>query len=254
MNKYISFIFGCAILAIGTLWFYTHRVPSAQQSSSTVLIVGTNSDYAPFSFREENTIVGFDIDLIHEVANRMGKTVDLRDMAFDALIPSLQMGTLQVLACGLTPTSERAQKILFTTPHIQGDPLVIITPATHALTSLTQLMGKKVAVNEGFTADSYMATIQGPELIRYATAIEAFMALENKSVDAFVSARSAVKSFIDHYGSQKFSVAEIPDSSDEYALAISKKYPELLEPMQKAINAMIADGTIAALKKKWHLS
>jgi polar amino acid transport system substrate-binding protein len=252
MNKIIPIVALSLLASIFAIWFLAHRAPTAHTSAhDDILIVGTNSEYAPYSFMQDNTVVGFDIDLINEVAKRMNKKIELRDMAFDALIPALQIGSIQVIGAGLTPTPDRALRIYFTKPYIHGDPLLIISPASNPLTTLDQLKGKKVAVNEGFTADYYMAKVEGPELVRYAAPIESFMALENKSVDAFVAARSSIKSFIDHYGKEKFSLAEIPTTGDEYAIAISKKYPELLEPIQKALDEIAADGTLEMLKKKW---
>ena len=61
-------------------------------------------------------------------------------------------------------------------------------------------------------------------LIRFATPMEAFMALDSNRVDALVAAQNNVKPFLEHYGANKFTVATIPGTSDEYALAISKKY------------------------------
>ena len=45
---------------------------------------------------------------------------------------------------------------------------------------------------------------QGPELIKFATAIESFMTLESGRVDALVAAQNTVKPFLDHYGAEKF--------------------------------------------------
>lgn len=253
MNKIVPILVFSLLVSFILVWRLAHKSPEQKRQPNNVLLVGTNAEYAPFSFVQGKTITGFDIDLIEEVAKRINKTIQLQDMPFDGLIPALQLGTIEVIASGITPTAERAKRILFTKPYLTGDPLLIVSRTDTPLKTIDQLKGKSVAVNEGFTADSYMSKIKGPELIKFATAIESFMTLESGRVDALVAAQNTVKPFIEHYGTDKFSIAPIPGTTEEYALAISKKYPELLDVIQKALDDMTDDGTLEQLKKKWGL-
>lgn len=253
MNKTVPVLIISLLISFILVWRLAHKPTSNSPQTENVLIVGTNAEYAPFSFMRDKIITGFDIDLIYEVGKRLNKTIELKDMPFDSLIHALQVGSIQVIASGITPTPERAQRILFTKPYLTGDQLLIVSKAEKPIKTIKELTDKKVVVNEGFTADYYMSNIKGPELIKLATAIESFMTLDSGRVDALVAARNTVNTFLEHYGTQKFFVAPIPDTTDEYALAISKKYPELLEPIQKALDQITADGTLDALKKKWGL-
>ena len=83
-------------------------------------------------------------------------------MSFTALIPEIQLGKVQVIAAGMSPTQERARQVLFTEPHFSGSPLVLISKKEKAINSLNDLSGKTVVVNEGFTSDSYVSNIEGP--------------------------------------------------------------------------------------------
>lgn len=253
MNKTVPILLVSLLVSFILVWRLANRSPSETRQTENILIVGTNAEYAPFSFVQGKTVTGFDIDLIEEVAKRLNKTIQLQDMPFDGLISSLQLGSIQVIAAGITPTAERAERIIFTKPYLTGDQLLIVSRADAPLKNINALKGKKVAVNEGFTADYYMSKIPGIDLTKFATAIESFMTLESGRVDALVAAQNTIKPFLDHYGAQNFSVSPIPGTTDEYALAISKKYPELLEPIQKAIDDMAADGSLEKLKEKWGL-
>lgn len=256
MNKTVPILLASLITSILLVWYLATKSTHSQTwttQNQNVLIVGTNAEYAPFSFMENNNITGFDVDLINEVATGLGKTIEIKDMPFDALVPALQTGTIHLIAAGITPTPERAQKALFTKPYLVGDPLVIVSNATNPLTSLKQLTGKTVAVNEGYTADYYMSSIIGPQLIHFAAPLESFMALDSGRVDALVATQNTVAPFLEHYGSAKFVATPIPNTNDEYALAISKRFPELLEPIQNALDTIKRDGTLESLKKKWKL-
>ena len=253
MNKYLYPILGAALIllfAVGL--FITYKPKSTSVDTSLLLKVGTNSEYPPFSFKEGDTLKGFDIDLINEVANRMNAIIAMTDMPFDALIPALQLGSIQVIAAGLTRTDERAQRMFFTKPYITGDPLLIISLKTNPLSTLAELTGKMVVVNEGYTADAYMSGIQGPDLIRLATPAEAILALQSGRAQAFVCAQSAIDAFLKKDASQQFIASPIPDTGDTYALAISKYKPELAQRIEEVLDGMHTDGTIQKLKNKWN--
>ena len=151
------------LLALLT-YMYKYKFSSGEQTpkSSDILLVGTNAEFAPYSFIDNGNIVGFDIDIAHEVAKRLGKTITFKDMPFESLLPELQLGRIEIIAAGITPTQERAQKVLFTKPYVEGDKLVVLTRRnTPLITSIDDLNGKKVVVNDGFTADLYMSAIAG---------------------------------------------------------------------------------------------
>jgi len=246
------------VLGIGSMAFWiSHRKSQLHiHTDASYLIVGTNAEYPPFTFRNHNSeIVGFDIDIVKEVANRLHKTIDLVDMSFSMLLPKLQSGALQIIAAGVSPLAERESQVFFTKPYLRNDPLVIITRADHApLTSIADLTGQTVIVNDGFTADLYLSSFTGPIIKRLPTVADAFLNLISKRADAFVSARAAIEPFFEHADRSKFIITVLPEKSDSYVLIVSRKYPELLEQVQDVLDAMEQDGTIATIKQKWNLS
>ncbi len=233
------------------LWRFPFYNSAQSEQRDAVIIVGTNTEYPPYSFMEHDTIVGLDIDVIREVGKRLNKAIDLHDMPFEALIPEIQLGKIQVIAAGMTPTEQRAKRVLFTKPHFEGDPLVIVSLATNPLTSIDALKHKNVVVNQGFTADTYMSDKPDINLTRVPALAESFLALKKGRADAFITAQNTVQPFFNYYDKKDFVVTVIPDTGDSVALGISKKYPELLPEIQQALDAMEQDGTLTNLKKKW---
>jgi arginine/lysine/histidine transporter system substrate-binding protein len=239
-----------------TIWRRVH-VPRASTPELSTIIVGTNAEFQPFSFKDDqDTIVGFDIDVISEVFKRLNKEIIIKDMPFDALIPEIQIGNIQVIAAGITPTDERAQRALFTYPHLTGNPLIIISLKDHSpLTTLEDLIGKTVVVNEGYLADSFMSEQPGINLVRLSSALvsDGVLALQSSRADAFVVASYPMKPYFEKYDSNDFYVTPIPNTEETSAFAISKYYPNLRRDIQIALNDMEQDGTLAAIKKKWNL-
>ncbi len=219
------------------------------------LIVGTNAEFYPFTYIEKGKIEGFDIEVAKEVAKRLGKEIELKDMPFEALIPALCLGDLHIIAAGMSTAPERAKRVLFTKPYITEDPLVILSKKC-ALT-LDDLSGKIVAVNDGFTADLFMSERKKKnanfDLLRLPATQDAFLALKSDRADCFVTAKSTLDAFLEKQKGESYFFTTIAGSSDDCSLAVSKKYPELLIDIQKALDEMIEDGTMATLKAKWKL-
>ena len=172
-------------------------------------------------------------------------------MPFDALIPSLELKRMDFVAAGLTCTDERAERVLFTKPYLSGDDLVIVSATGNTITTLQDLQGKSIIVNEGYTADLYLSTIDGVTLVRLPAPADAFIALMSGRGDAFVTAQSTIQTFIKN--NNQYHIAPIGNSPDGCSIALNKSSPLLLEKIQEALNTMEADGTIAQLKKKWTL-
>ena len=239
------------------LWYRAKNTISTSPSLDTV-IVGINTEFPPFALKQEDgTITGFDIDVITDVFKRLDKKIVFKDMPFDALIPEIQIGNIQVIAAGMTPTEERALRTLFTKPHLTSDSLVIINLKSNPpLTKLDDLTGKTVVVNEGYTADSYMSAQPHIHVLRLSSALssDGMLALESGKADAFVTALNPMKPYFAKYGTDAFNITPIPGTEESSAFAVSKHYPNLRYSIQNALDAMSEDGTLAQLKKKWNLS
>lgn len=219
------------------------------------LVVGTNTDFPPFSFQVDGEIKGFDIDIAREVCRLLDKKMVLKDMPFEALIPDLLLGNIDFIAAGMSYTPERAERVLFTKPHLKNDPLVILTLKSSQFPpdgDLGALKGKTIIVNEGYTADLYLSDKPGLNLLRLALPADAFVALKNGRGFAFVTAQSTLKTFLDKQEGVEFQVNVIPGTIENYALVVSKKNPALAREIQIALDTMQENGTIDQLKKKWN--
>lgn len=225
---------------------------SLLQASSDSLTVGTNAEFPPFSYIEKGEIVGFDIDIAKEVAQRLGKTIQFKDMPFDALIPEVTLGDVDFVAAGMSYTEERAKRVSFTKTYLTEDPLVILT-TKEEVGNLEDLKGKNVVVVEGFTADLFVSSKEGIDLVRLPTQTDGFMAIKNGRADAFVTAKSTVEAFFEKQDASQFHITVIEGTGETCALMVPKSKPEMLSEVQKALDEMETDGMLAQLKSKWKL-
>ena len=240
---------------VGSYFFLNKKNPARQHVESIdTIIIGTNAEYPPFSSIKNGEIAGLDIDIAEQVCARLNKKYVLQDKPFDALVPELQLGTVHMVAAGMTPTKQRERQVFFTTPYFKGDSLLIISPKLAPISNVEELTDKTVVVNEGFTADRYISSLTGPKVQRFPAVSEGFLALKSGRVDAFISAESSVQEYFKRYSKDDFNIVKIEGQSEEYSLAVSKKYPVLFADINKVIGDMLEDGTIAQLLKKWNIS
>ena len=74
------------------------------------LYVGTNAEFEPFEYRDGDNIVGFDIDLINEIAKIIKQDIEVVDMAFDGLLPALQSKKIDLYTQSMAKTSTKMQE------------------------------------------------------------------------------------------------------------------------------------------------
>ncbi|NRA90313.1 MAG: transporter substrate-binding domain-containing protein, partial [Simkaniaceae bacterium] len=71
------------------------------------IVMGTSADMPPFEFYKASKIVGYDIDIARAIAEELELDLQVRDMDFSALIPSLQSKRVEFAMASMTPTPER---------------------------------------------------------------------------------------------------------------------------------------------------
>lgn len=225
---------------------------SMLDASAPTLVVGTNAEFPPFTYIDNEAIVGFDIDIAKEVAKRLDKEIQFKDMPFDALIPEIILGRVDFVAAGMSYTQERAERVSFTKPYLSEDPLVIFSTVKQNVDA-DSLKDKTVVVIEGFTADQWISSRDDVHPMRLATQADGFMSIMSGRADAFVTAKSTVNAFLEVQDPSQFHAIIIDGTGETCALVVPKGKHEMLADVQKALDSMEQDGTISHLKTKWKL-
>jgi len=220
-----------------------------------VLIVGTSADYPPYASIDLKTgkIVGFDIDIAQEVARRLNKKIEIKDMPFNSLIFDLFAGQIDMIAAGLTPDERRKKTVLFSKSYLDSDPLLLVTKKENpAIKKLSDVYGKPIAVNTGYTCDMYLSTIPEICLVRLESTADALMALQADSIYGFACSQSSLHLFLKTQKKEhSFQFFMLPTQSDSYALAFAKTNRQLQAQVNIIIDTMEQDQTLATLKEKW---
>lgn len=179
----------------------TLGVAILSQAQNEKYTVGTSADWPPFEWVDENgNYVGFDMDVMRAIALIKGYEVKIRDMSFDALIPALKAGKVDIVAAGLTITPERDKVIDYTKAYWDANQGVLVRKDSDLNIVTALSMGHKVGAQRGTTQagwlqDNLVNKGVDIELKLYDTNDLAIMDLKNKRIDAFMADTPAARTF-----------------------------------------------------------
>ena len=150
------------LLAISACLLFVSCGPKEEDSNT--LVVGMELAYPPFEMTDESgKPTGVSVDLAKALGEKLGRPVEIRNMAFDGLIPALKTGSIDLIISSMTATEERAKSIDFSTPYVYTG-LAILASSQSDIASIEDLnqAGKTVVVKMGTTGHMY-ATSNLPE-------------------------------------------------------------------------------------------
>lgn len=103
---------------------YTNATNQPQDSD---FVVATNAYFPPFeSYNNNNDFVGVDIEIAYKIAQKLGKTLFVKDMDFDAIIPSVQSGDSDIGMAGMTVTEDRLLQVSFATSYYTSAQVITV--------------------------------------------------------------------------------------------------------------------------------
>lgn len=221
---------------------------------SKTITVGTSADFPPFEYIENGQFVGFDMDLMREIAKIAGFELKFVDMSFDSLIPALRAGQIDVAAAAMTITEERKQVVDFSIPYWTADQSVIVKADSNL--TITVLFGKyRIGVQTGTTGDLWCTDelvakgiLPEKNLKRYDTFILALSDLLNGNIDAIVLDSPVANRFA---ATKPVKVVGIIVTGEQYGIAVKKGNRELLNAINNALKQIIESGKMNELIDKY---
>ncbi len=242
------------ILACSAPLFFTSCGES--KSTNNILTVGTEPTFPPFEMRDSETkeIVGFDIDLIKAIAKDQGLVVEIRNLGFDALIPALQSGNIDIAASGVSITDKRKKAILFSDPYINAGLAVAIKTSNTKFTSIVNIKGASVGVQIGSTGAAKANELKKQGVVSSIKVFDnvalAMMELTSGGVDIVINDAPVSEAYVNkHAGDLKLLPGLL--QSDSYGFAFSKGNTSLQAKVNAGLKNVIANGTVKALKAKY---
>lgn len=218
-------------------------------------VLGLDDAFPPLGFRDDdNNIVGYDIDLAKEVANRLGVQFVAQPINWDSKEQELSTGNIDCIWNGLTITPERKEQLSFSKPYL-NNAQVLVVKNDSGIKTLADLKGKVIGLQAGSSAQD--AVSANPEFESSLKQIVPFeqnlLALTDLSVgglDAVVMDVVAAEYSI-RVSNYPLHTLKESLASEEYGIAFRKNEVKLTNEVQRILEEMAQDGTVAAISEKW---
>ena len=223
-----------------------------------VITVATGT-YVPFEYRDDdNNIVGFDIDLAQYIADKLGVDMEVTDMEFQSIVPSIQNGEYDFSIAAMYKTDERCEVVDMSKSYCDSGMILAVKEDSEyadTIKSLADCDGLKVAVKEGATSYNVAQSFldENPdvsyEIVQYKDTVGCVSDLLAGRVDVVVNDLLNQKILSQEYEGTK--IVCDPFTHAENAIAVQKGKDDLLAFINECIDDYYADGTYDALWTKW---
>ena len=219
------------------------------------LTVVAELGFAPFEYMDEKTgePVGFDVDVINAVAEKMGLTASyLPNQKFDTLVPIIkQGGKADVSIAAVTITDERMESVDFSEPYLDSNQAIVVAKGSSETEETLNDASKQVVCQGGTTGDEWIGE-NLPDAVRVPVddVTAALTGVQTGLYQAMVVDLPVASYMLSQSFSDLEIVKEIP-TGEQYGIAVSKDNPELTQAVNKALEDMKSDGTMKEIETKW---
>ncbi len=211
------------------------------------LVLGTSADYPPYEWIHKDEdgnsqIVGADVALAQAIADELGVELVVQDMQFNAIIPSLKSGEVDIGIAGLVDNEERREAIDFSESYFAGDQGILVRKEdADKYTSKDSFKGVKMAAQMGTTQDELAKTLTGAEYEGMTNQNNIVLELKNHTIDVMVVAGPPGRQF---ESLNKDLVYKDVGFEDEGAMSVgvAKGNEDLIEIINKVIASWKEDG------------
>lgn len=221
------------------------------------VVIGTDATYPPFESVDTatNKIVGFDPDLMAEIAKLINITPEFQNANFDTIFTALQSKQYDAVMSAATITDERKKIVAFSDPYIEVGQLVVVATGNTTIKGYADLPNAKaVGVQTGTTGETATldkAKVPDAQVKRYQTIDLAFADLSNGAIDAVVADGPTVGNYTAQpQYKDKLIVVGDAFTTESYGIAVNQSDTELVNAINAALKELKAKGVIDQLKAK----
>ena len=251
-------IVGILLLLVGAIaYFATQRNSSRDESQ---LIVGIAAGYAPFvSINQSGEYEGFDIDVAHALAEKLGKKLVLKDLgSMTSLFLALEQNKINLIAWGLSITSDRLEKVAMI--HYQGAvtnsyPLIFWKQTPEGITTFEDMKNKTICVEPTSAQDTVLSKYPAIHKVSTEKVDDALLNIQYGKADAAFVEPAIAQKFKNKY--EEIQILDMPldpqDQAQGVGLVIKQTNVAFIKEIEAAVQILKSTGVIEKLEKKWDI-
>lgn len=251
-------------MVVGSQWAFASDVDLWKKSTLNKIIdrgelqVCMEVGYLPFEMRDKSgNIIGFDVDIAKAMAKTMGVKLDLRNTAWDGIIPALVTAKCDIIIGGMTITAERNLKINFSDPYIVVGQTVLLNKKHEGkIKSYKELNSKDYTITTQLGTSGDVAAkklLSKAKLNLFETSADAALEVINNKADAFIYDLP----YNTVYAAQnpgKAVLLDTPFTFEPLGFAIRKGDPDFMNFINNFLAQIKGDGTYDVLYNKWFVN
>lgn len=239
----------CTIMLFMVLLAFV--ITACQSKKENTIVVATNPEFAPFEYvNDEGEVDGFDVALIYAISDEIGYDIEFSSMEFKSILGAIQTDGVDAAISGMTITEDRLKSVDFSDPYYNATQCIILPKDNDDIKSLTDLNGKKIAVQEGTTGDLFVTYTEENEIItdsdtkvkRFKKGTDAVLELLNDGVDAVVIDAAPAKNFVAKNDDKLKYIAD-ETTVEQYGIAVAKGNDELVKKLNEGLANVVENGT-----------
>jgi len=242
MKKVLSFILALALVMCA----------GSALAEQKTWVLAINATFPPFESIDDTTagFVGVDIDLANYIAEKLGVKMEIQDMQFSALVPTLQSGRADIVISGISPTAERKESLDFTDSYFF--PMnAIICLKDAGLDTLEALKGKTIGVSMGTSYAKIASSVEGATVSEMdSTPLIVQEILNGRCESGIFDATQAAVFVQQNAGLEMHTIQSAVTMEDSFAIALPKGSP-YTEQINAILKDMMADGTFHTILAKY---
>lgn len=227
------------------------------------LTYGVAATFAPFEFQKDGQLTGFDIDMIAALGKKLNATPKPMNMEFKGLIPALQGSRIDIINSAMYINPARSEQVDFV-PYLKiGNMVMVLAGNPAKITGRDDsLCGKSIAVTLGGIQESQARAddkrcadkgLPAVKVMTFPTAQDAALTLRQGRADAYYDSTPGTAELLQKMpGLFETTGAEF-ESNTSIGMATRKGDTAMQDALKAALKEIVADGTYAALIKKWSL-
>lgn len=233
-------------------------------AAAAPLHVGSDVSYAPLEFYTgaSKQMTGFDIDLAHALAAKLGTAVDVENHNFDDLLPAVARGKFDVVISAMSDTRAREKKVDFVDYLLAGSGMLVRAGNPKRVFELAGLCGLTVDVQKGTSQENALQEqskacksigLGVMKIVPFATDADAFKNFQAGKSDVHVTDYPVV-AYLARTSKNTYEIAGKQFNVVPFGIAFAKTNSALRARVQHALAELIADGSYDKLLQKWGLA
>jgi polar amino acid transport system substrate-binding protein len=220
------------------------------------IVVGTSADYPPYESIDANgKFVGFDMDLIRAIADKMGVKVEIQDMPFDSLIAAVQEGKIDAVIAAMQATPERDEKVDFSIPYrMTKDAFLGAADSTIKLEKGEDAAGHSIGAQTGTVQEKWVQDVlvgkgltPADKAFSYERADQGGLDVKNGRIELLLIDEEPAQALAEKVGLKVLLVTDSTAAAGK-ALAIPNGETALKAELDKVIQGLVDDGTIKKIQ------